>query len=72
VRVAAHLYDTGQMRSRDGLVKMREFFQERFKGQRPVLWNAQLVQAELAEALHCGLLGLELVDPKNPDKVLPS
>lgn len=69
VRVAAHLYDTGDMNSRDGLVKMREFFQERFRGQRPVLWNAQLVQTELAEALHCGLLGLELVDPANADEV---
>ena len=69
VRVAAHLYDTGDMDSRDGLVKMREFFQERFKGQRPVLWDAQLVQTELAEALHCGLLGLELVDPENPGEV---
>ncbi|MBU1001059.1 MAG: anaerobic glycerol-3-phosphate dehydrogenase subunit A [Proteobacteria bacterium] len=69
VRVAAHLYETGQLDSRKGLVKMREFFQERFKGQRPVLWNAQLVQAELAEALHCGLLGLEQVNPKDPQEV---
>ncbi|BBD08199.1 anaerobic glycerol-3-phosphate dehydrogenase subunit A [Desulfovibrio ferrophilus] len=69
VRVAAHLYENGQMDSRQGLVKMREFFEERFKGQRPALWNAQLVQAELAEALHCGLLGLELVNPDDPQEV---
>jgi len=69
VRVAAHLYETGEIDSRRGLVKMREFFQERFKGQRPVMWGPQLVQSELAEALHCGLLGLELVDPANPDEV---
>jgi hypothetical protein len=25
-----------------------------------VLWDGQLCQAELAEALHCGLFGLDL------------
>jgi glycerol-3-phosphate dehydrogenase len=63
VRVAAHLYDTGHYTSPKGLTRMREFFTERFKGQRPVLWGPQLIQAELAEALHCGLLGLELEGP---------
>lgn len=70
VRVAAHLYETGEFDSRQGLVGMREFFQERFRGQRPILWGTQLVQAELAEALHCGLLGLELVDPADPQEAL--
>lgn len=64
VRVAAHLYDTGEFDSPKGLAKMREFFQERFRGLRPVLWDAQLTQSELTEALHCGLLGLEQVAPE--------
>jgi hypothetical protein len=26
------------------------------------MWGAALIQAELQEAMHCGLLGLELTD----------
>ncbi|WP_460139436.1 anaerobic glycerol-3-phosphate dehydrogenase subunit A [Salidesulfovibrio brasiliensis] len=59
MRIGAHLYDTGRFDSPEGLKKMQTFFAERFRGLRPVLWDAQLVQAELAEALHCGLMGLE-------------
>jgi glycerol-3-phosphate dehydrogenase len=38
---------------------MRNFFNERFKGQRTIIWGQQAAQMELAEALHCGLLGLD-------------
>lgn len=62
IRVGSHLYDAGVFDSSLGLVKMREFFTERFKGQRPVLWGVQLAQAELAEALHCGLMGLDRIE----------
>ena len=48
----------------DGLKQMREFVSERFKGVRPVLWGRQLPQMELAETLHCGLNGLDLLDEK--------
>ncbi|GAB6177519.1 anaerobic glycerol-3-phosphate dehydrogenase subunit GlpA [Desulfobaculum senezii] len=67
IRVGAHLYDAGEFDSPEGLVRMREFFSERFKGQRPVLWGVQLAQAELAEALHCGLMGLDMVQTGEPD-----
>jgi glycerol-3-phosphate dehydrogenase len=67
LRVAAHLHDLGAAGG-DGLAGLRGFLAERFKGQRPVLWGAQLRQAELAEALHCGLLDLEL-DVKVKDEV---
>ena len=59
IRVASHLYDSGHYRSAAGLACMRDFFDERFKGQRPVIWGQQAAQMELAEALHCGLLGLD-------------
>jgi glycerol-3-phosphate dehydrogenase len=39
---------------------MVDFFSERWRGQQPILWGEQLAQAELAEALHCGLFGEEL------------
>jgi glycerol-3-phosphate dehydrogenase len=41
---------------------LRDFLDERFKGQRPVVWGAQAAQLELAEALHVGLLGLDQLD----------
>ena len=34
----------------------------RAKGQRAVIWGQQMAQMELAEALHCGLLGLDCLD----------
>ncbi len=59
IRIASYLYEQGYYRDKTGLVHMRDFFNERFKGQRTVIWGAQMAQMELAEALHCGLLGLE-------------
>jgi glycerol-3-phosphate dehydrogenase len=41
---------------------LRDFFNERFKGQRSVSWGQQAAQLELAEALHCGLLGLDKLE----------
>lgn len=60
LRVAAHLHDRDLFAPGQGLARLRDFLSERFKGQAPVLWGGQLRQAELAEALHCGLLNLEL------------
>ena len=59
IRIASHLYDCGYYQDRTGLLHMRDFFNERFKGQRAVIWGQQMAQMELAEALHCGLLGLD-------------
>lgn len=60
MRVTSYLYDRGVYDSPDGLAQMRDFIEARFKGVRPVLWGAQLPQAELAEALHIGLAGLDM------------
>ncbi|MCP4046119.1 MAG: FAD-dependent oxidoreductase, partial [Gammaproteobacteria bacterium] len=62
IRIASYLYDRGYYQDTIGLKHMRDFFNERFKGQRTVIWGAQMAQIELAEALHCGLLGLESID----------
>ena len=48
-----------------------DFIGERWRGQRAVLWGEQLAQAELMEALHCGLFGEELCDVGRPDARLP-
>ena len=59
-RVTAYLYERGDLCADEGLTHLRSFLCERWKGERPVLWDAQLIQAEFKEALYCGLSGLEL------------
>jgi len=59
-RLAAYLYDRGHLQGADGLVQLRLFLRERWRGQQPLLWDMNLAQAELLEAMHCGLFGLEL------------
>jgi len=60
LRLAAYLYDRGELGSDQGLTALREFLNERWRGVRPLLWDAPLIQAELQEALYCGLFNLEL------------
>ena len=60
VRTVAHLYQRGDFQARRGLAEILDFFGERWRGQRAVLWGEQLAQAELMEALHCGVFGEEL------------
>jgi glycerol-3-phosphate dehydrogenase len=59
-RVAAHMYERSEFNSDQDLDNLREFLGERWRGERLVLWNGQLIQAELKEAIYCGLLDLEL------------
>jgi len=58
-RVLAFLQETGQLKGPEGLKSLQEFLQERWKGERPVLWHSQIMQAELKEALYCGSFDLE-------------
>ncbi len=60
VRIAAHLAQRDDFPALRGLAEIRDFIGERWRSQRAVLWGEQLAQAELTEALHCGLLGEEL------------
>ena len=60
VRVTAYLFDQGQLKPQQCLTNLKEFLGKRWHGQYPTLWDKQLVQAELLEALHCGFFGLEL------------
>lgn len=62
IRICSYLYDRGYYRDTSGLLHMRDFFNERFKGQKTVIWGQQAAQMELAEALHCGLLGLDTLE----------
>ena len=60
LRTCAYLYDRDELRADEGLASLKEFLTERWRGVRPLLWDTPLIQAELQEALYCGLLGLEL------------
>ncbi len=60
VRVSAYLFDQGELTFDQCLDGLREFLAKRWHGQYPTLWDKQLVQSELLEALYCGLFGLEL------------
>jgi glycerol-3-phosphate dehydrogenase len=60
VRVTSYLFDQGELESEESLTSLRGFLKQRWKGQHPTLWEKQLVQAELLEALYCGFYGLEL------------
>ncbi len=60
VRTVAHLFQHDDFRAQAGLAEIIAFVGERWRGQHAVLWGEQLAQAELMEALHCGLFGEEL------------
>ena len=59
-RVVGYIYEKGLLDSDKGLTNLKDFLCRRWIGERPVLWDGQLVQAELKEALYCGLSNLEL------------
>ena len=60
IRIAAYLYDRGVCADREGVDNIMAFLNERWKGQRCLLWDMPVVAAELQEAMHCGLFGMEL------------
>jgi glycerol-3-phosphate dehydrogenase len=63
-RVLAYLHELGVLAEDQGLYQLPEFLDERWRGQRCIFWDGQLIQAELQEALHCGLFSLELNTPR--------
>ncbi len=60
LRLTSYLYDRKKLNAEDGVHELNQFLEERWKGQRPVLWGAASAQAELQEALYCGFMGLDL------------
>jgi glycerol-3-phosphate dehydrogenase len=63
LRLTAHLYGQGAFLKDQGIADLRHFTNRRWKGQRAVLFGEQLKQAELQEAMYCGLFDLELPAP---------
>ncbi|MBI4765330.1 MAG: anaerobic glycerol-3-phosphate dehydrogenase subunit A [Deltaproteobacteria bacterium] len=61
-RLTAYLFDQGESDAGQSLQSLKDFIRSRWKGLKPILWGRQLQQAEVLEAVHCGLFGLELED----------
>jgi len=59
-RITSYLFDKGELKVDQCLEGLRKFVRSRWTGLRPILWDRQLKQVELLEAMHCGMLGLEL------------
>lgn len=61
-RVIGYLFDRGELDADQCLQSLRRFARGRWKGLYSILWDQQLNQIELLEAMECGMLGLELKD----------
>lgn len=59
-RVSAFLQEHGHLKDYDSLADLKRFLEERWRGERPVLWHSQIMQSELKEALYCGSFNLEM------------
>lgn len=59
LRTVGFLYELGVFTEDQGIRDLQAFLEARWKGLRPVLRGPQLVQEQLQEAIHCGLLNLE-------------
>jgi len=62
LRMTAHMYNQGLLTDAQGIAELRDFLNERWRGMQPLLWGPAVSQAELQEALHCGLLGLDICE----------
>lgn len=58
-RMTAYLYDQCALQATQGIDEIKVFPEARWKGQKPLMWGTPLIQAELQEAVQCGVLGLE-------------
>ncbi len=67
LRVTGLMYDETYIKGSQGLDNIKFLLEERFKGQKPVLWGSQLAQAELNEGIFCSFFGLDMADQNRVD-----
>ncbi|MBF0119085.1 MAG: anaerobic glycerol-3-phosphate dehydrogenase subunit A [Desulfobacterales bacterium] len=60
LRIAAYMYDKGELNLDSGISDIKFFLNERWRGERPLQWGTPIIQSEIAEAIHCGFLSIEL------------
>ena len=68
LRTTAHLYDNESFSKKTGVEQLKTFTERRWRGYAPVQWGAAMEQAELQEALYCGMLNLELPETAGATK----
>ncbi|MEH0020614.1 MAG: anaerobic glycerol-3-phosphate dehydrogenase subunit A [Desulfobacter sp.] len=59
-RVLSRLYDREEVRGKQGILDLKQFLNERWKGEHSLLWGDSLAQSSLKEMVHCGLFCLEM------------
>ncbi|WP_243546646.1 anaerobic glycerol-3-phosphate dehydrogenase subunit GlpA [Pseudodesulfovibrio tunisiensis] len=64
LRITGHLYDQGHLSGDRGIAELKAFVERRWRGFSPILWGLPLMQADLQEALYCGMLDMELARPE--------
>lgn len=65
LRVTSHLYDRECVTAAQGTAELKAFVERRWRGFSPILWGLPAMQADLQEALYCGMMDMELNSP-NP------
>jgi len=60
LRVTSHLYDRGCVHAEQGVDELKNFIERRWRGFSPILWGLPAMQADLQEALYCGMMDMEL------------
>ncbi|MCP4021862.1 MAG: anaerobic glycerol-3-phosphate dehydrogenase subunit A [Desulfobacteraceae bacterium] len=62
-RILSYMYNSGQLNKNQGILDLKQFLNQRWKGEQSLLWDQALVQSSLKESIHCALFGLELERP---------
>ena len=60
LRITAHMYDQGYLDGAVGNTNIKVFLNNRWRGLRPVISGLVAGQAELQEAMHCGVFSQDL------------
>jgi glycerol-3-phosphate dehydrogenase len=59
-RITSYMFNKGEFEPGQCMKGLRQFTRSRWIGLHPILWDRQLKQVELLEAMQCGMLELEL------------
>ena len=62
-RIASYMVDREDIDAIESQQQIINFLQERWRGQRALLWDLPMIQSELQEAIHCGFLNLDTYVP---------
>jgi glycerol-3-phosphate dehydrogenase len=64
-RITSYMFNKGEFEPGQCMKGLRQFTKSRWIGLHPILWDRQLKQVELLEAMQCGMLELELKEEED-------